>query len=253
MTHHRQDRAERTRLLLVEAAAACFDDVGFADASLVVITQLAGVSKGALYFHFDSKEQLAAAVMAESRERLRQVVRAARQPGGPAVQYLIDLCHGLARRLDEDLVFRAGLRLTEERRPGASLLVETQSGTASDEVWSRSPRPAWARLVHRQLALAAAAGELRPGVPVDEVASVLAGATTGFEVLARQDRVWLSGRRLEQVWQAVLPALVPAERVSDLQAHGRPGSSGVASLLPGQGRLARAAHAAEPSRPSRGG
>jgi AcrR family transcriptional regulator len=199
----RQERAERTRLLIVESAAASFDTVGFAESALLDITRQAGVSKGALYFHFDSKEQLAAAVMAESRVRLREILRAARCPGGSPVQYLMDLCHGVARALEQDVVFRAGLRLTE-----------------LDGAWIPTPRPAWAALIRRQLDRAAAAEELRPDVPVQQVSSLLAAATSGFEVLGRHDQVWLSRRFLDEMWRAVLPALVRPERVAGLRTEG---------------------------------
>src|SRR5216117_2644416 len=55
----RQERAERTRGRILDAAAAVFDERGFSGASLSDILARAGVTKGALYFHFSSKEELA--------------------------------------------------------------------------------------------------------------------------------------------------------------------------------------------------
>ena len=54
-----QERAERTREQIVRAAAVCFDTRGFGATSLSGIVETAKVSKGALYFHFTSKEKLA--------------------------------------------------------------------------------------------------------------------------------------------------------------------------------------------------
>lgn len=54
-----------TRHQLVAAAAATFDKRGFDGATLGDILKAgAGLSKGALYFHFTSKDELAAAVVA---------------------------------------------------------------------------------------------------------------------------------------------------------------------------------------------
>ncbi|WP_441251436.1 ScbR family autoregulator-binding transcription factor [Kitasatospora sp. McL0602] len=195
----RQERASRTRQQIIQAAAGAFDLEGFALTGLSEIAQLCGVSKGALYFHFGSKEQLADTVMAESREALREILRAARRPGGSALQYLVDLCHGLADRLERDVVFRAGLRLTDE--PGL------------DKDRYPSPYPAWERLVGRQLARAVAEQELQPRIELAEATTLLASATVGIEMLSRRDKGWLSPHVTTGLWNAVLPALMPVERV----------------------------------------
>ncbi|GAA2142805.1 TetR family transcriptional regulator [Kitasatospora kazusensis] len=189
-----QERTARTRHLIIQAAAASFDHRGFAMTGLNEIAQLAGVSKGALYFHFGSKEQLAEAVMAESRDQLRRIVLASRTPETSAVQYLVDLSHGLAEQLDRDVVFRAGLRLTDE--PGL------------DKERSPSPYPGWTKLVGRQLARAAAAQELSSHAVLHQATTLLVSATAGIEILSRQDRGWLSPQVTAGVWQALLPALM---------------------------------------------
>jgi AcrR family transcriptional regulator len=54
----RQPRAEETRARLLEAAAACFGQHGYDAASVSMVCQRAGVSKGAFYHHFSSKHDL---------------------------------------------------------------------------------------------------------------------------------------------------------------------------------------------------
>ncbi|MEJ8643270.1 TetR family transcriptional regulator [Streptomyces sp. MS1.HAVA.3] len=53
----------RTRRAILEAAAVVFEERGYGAAKLTDIVTLAHVTKGALYFHFDSKEDLAQAVI----------------------------------------------------------------------------------------------------------------------------------------------------------------------------------------------
>ncbi|MER5637817.1 ScbR family autoregulator-binding transcription factor [Kitasatospora sp. NPDC002227] len=213
----RQERASRTRQLIIQAAAQAFDLEGFALTGLSEIAQLCGVSKGALYFHFGSKEQLADAVMTESRETLRDIVRQARSRRGAGLQYLIDLCHGLARQLDQDVVFRAGLRLTEE--PGLA------DGSCP------SPYPAWERLVGRQLARAVRDEDLHPDVLLAEVTALLAATAAGIESLSRRDKGWLSPHVTTGLWNAVLPALTPVDRLGKI----RTAPEGAAAALPEQG------------------
>lgn len=58
----RERRLERTRSLLLDAAEAVFGEKGFTPASLDDIAQTAGYTKGAIYKHFATKEDLFLAV-----------------------------------------------------------------------------------------------------------------------------------------------------------------------------------------------
>jgi AcrR family transcriptional regulator len=57
--------SERTRERLLQAASREIYRSGFQSASLDTILEVAGVTKGALYYHFDSKEALGHAVVDE--------------------------------------------------------------------------------------------------------------------------------------------------------------------------------------------
>lgn len=58
----RQQRLERTRSLLLDAAEEVFAEKGFTPASLDDIARAAGYTKGAIYKHFTTKEDLFLAV-----------------------------------------------------------------------------------------------------------------------------------------------------------------------------------------------
>lgn len=53
---------EKTRKALVDSALALFGSKGYTDASVQEITEAAGVTKGAFYHHFESKEDLLALI-----------------------------------------------------------------------------------------------------------------------------------------------------------------------------------------------
>jgi AcrR family transcriptional regulator len=63
-------RKELTRTTLVAAAAEVFARKGFVAASLDEIADAAGYTRGAIHFHFGSKEDLFLAVLARHEERL---------------------------------------------------------------------------------------------------------------------------------------------------------------------------------------
>jgi len=77
------DRAAGTRAALLDAARELFAEKGFAATSRDEIAACAGVTRGALYHHFDSKTAVAAAVVAELEDELvARVVAAAGEAEG---------------------------------------------------------------------------------------------------------------------------------------------------------------------------
>src|SRR6266540_2358361 len=62
-------RGEATRRQILEAAARAFAEHGYSGISLNDIVRESGLTKGAFYFHFPSKEALAIAVFRDRQER----------------------------------------------------------------------------------------------------------------------------------------------------------------------------------------
>ncbi|QFQ97798.1 TetR/AcrR family transcriptional regulator [Streptomyces phaeolivaceus] len=102
-----QERAVRTRRAVLEAAATVFADYGYTAATVADILKTAGVTKGALYFHFDSKEALARGVLeVQADQRLpEQEIK---------LQEMVDIAMSVAHRLRLDPVLRAGARLSAD-------------------------------------------------------------------------------------------------------------------------------------------
>ena len=77
------DRSAQTRVALLNAARALFAEKGFAATSRDEIAARAGVTRGALYHHFESKTALALAVVAElEADLVDRVVSAALEGEG---------------------------------------------------------------------------------------------------------------------------------------------------------------------------
>lgn len=60
-----RDRTEKTRSALMQAARRLFIDKGYADTSTPEIVAAAGITRGALYHHFDDKRALFRAIVTE--------------------------------------------------------------------------------------------------------------------------------------------------------------------------------------------
>jgi len=68
-TPDRQTKGERTRARLVTVAAQVFAEQGYAATTYEQLVQAAGLSRGAFYFHFPSKEHLAVEVLRATKQR----------------------------------------------------------------------------------------------------------------------------------------------------------------------------------------
>jgi AcrR family transcriptional regulator len=83
----RQQRGEETRSELLQAAAAAFAEQGYDATSVAQICRRAGVSKGAFYHHFESKQDLFLSLLDFWLDGLVQQLEVARlgaatMPGG---------------------------------------------------------------------------------------------------------------------------------------------------------------------------
>jgi AcrR family transcriptional regulator len=76
------ERSETTRNALIEAARALFAERGYADVGTEEIVRAAGVTRGALYHHFDGKRDLFEAVYERIEAELAQRIATGALGGG---------------------------------------------------------------------------------------------------------------------------------------------------------------------------
>jgi AcrR family transcriptional regulator len=199
-----QERAARTRRSLIQAAAEVFAQEGFVAASLATISRRAGVSNGALHFHFTNKETLAAAVEAEAAATVRRITASARARQGSPLQTVVDATHELMGSLAYDAVVRGGFELASDHaRPAHAPM-----------------RAEWHRWVEESLRRAEHTGALLEGVSGQDAARVIVAATTGFEALAGDDAFWASRQNITRFWELLLPRLAAAGDLEQLRCAG---------------------------------
>jgi AcrR family transcriptional regulator len=96
-----RDRGARTRAKLLEAAESVFAQLGYHDASIVKITEAAGVAQGTFYLYFQSKKDVFEEVVLDLNRRVRHHIQEA-------------IAGAQSRREAEALGFRAYFRFTAE-------------------------------------------------------------------------------------------------------------------------------------------
>ncbi|MFF2363757.1 ScbR family autoregulator-binding transcription factor [Streptomyces sp. NPDC058122] len=190
-----QERAVRTRRAVVEAAAAVFAERGYAAATIAEILERADVTKGALYFHFGSKEALARGVIDA------QITADYWVPRELKLQELVDICMTLAHRIPRDVVLMAGIRLS----------ADVQGRELFGSAW-----PAWTELVTAKVTEAKEQGEVLRHIDPRETAEFVLGAWLGMQYLSEAYADWADlPERASTLFRYVLPAIAtPAALVS---------------------------------------
>ncbi|SOB78911.1 ScbR family autoregulator-binding transcription factor [Streptomyces sp. 1331.2] len=184
----RQERAVRTRRLILEAAATVFDERGYEGATIGEVVARAGVTRGAVYFHFASKRELARGVVAERFGRDEIPERQCK------LQEFVDLGMVVAHLLPRDPLLSAGARLAL----GQDALGGFGGGAASG----------WIQRAESLLVAARRRGELLPQVVPAETAWLATAAWTGVQVESHR----LSGRadlerRIAVLYRHLMPSI----------------------------------------------
>lgn len=97
----RTARGEQTRAKLLEAAEKVFSECGYAEASIVRITEAAGVAQGTFYLYFSSKLEIFEELVEDLNRRVRHA--------------MTEAAAGATTRIEiEREGFRAFFRFTEE-------------------------------------------------------------------------------------------------------------------------------------------
>ncbi|WP_072690824.1 ScbR family autoregulator-binding transcription factor [Rhodococcus marinonascens] len=198
-----QARAAATRRQIVRGAAAMFEKSGFEGARLGNIVEIAGITKGALYFHFRSKEDLARFIIGEQHRISIASVEAIGRERAPAIEQIVMLCHEMVRQIVHDPVVRAGIRITLE--------------LSADENGPADPYLDWIDSCELLATKAVAEGDLRRDIDPARFARFVIGAFTGLntvsQVLTRRTDL---GERVDDMWEFVLPGIMPTGRHQDI-------------------------------------
>lgn len=191
----RQARAEVTRQKILDAAVDLFSEVGYASTGLGEIIERAEITKGALYYHFDSREALAAAIIEDATDRVIGVFREIAQSSSPAMENMIHGSFVVLGMIADDKPARIGRQLA--RALG-------QFSVAGADTYVN-----WTTVMSAQSRRASAEGDLLPGLDADVVGETIIATLLGIEQLSTaishgKDMI----ARLTHSWELLLPGIV---------------------------------------------
>ncbi|WP_326701506.1 TetR/AcrR family transcriptional regulator [Streptomyces sp. NBC_01754] len=161
----KQKRAARTRHTLLQAAATQFSYNGYTGTSLTKISKTAGLSLGAVTFHFPTKAALAEAVQNEGHTHIKTALQQLETPTKTPIQHLTELTLELARLIKQEHTVRALLRLQREH--------------PTNTPWTQTWQPTANKLLHH----AYNNGDLHPYAHPDTMTSLITHLITATETL----------------------------------------------------------------------
>ncbi|MGW4893516.1 ScbR family autoregulator-binding transcription factor [Kitasatospora sp. NPDC004240] len=184
----RQERAVRTRRAILEAAASVFDEVGYEAATIGEVVARAGVTRGALYFHFASKQKLAEGVVEEQFRQEPVPSRACK------LQELVDTGMVIAHLMPRDPLLSAGARL--------ALGQDTFDGLRGGAIVG------WIARLETVLTEARDQGELLPHVVPADTAWLITACWTGTQIQSQKlaNRADLE-QRISTLFRHLMPSI----------------------------------------------
>jgi AcrR family transcriptional regulator len=175
MSMARSTKSERTRSRLIQIAAERFAADGYAGTSFASLVEASGQSKGAFYFHFPSKLDLA---LAAFRAKQSQLIEKALGTGGDGspLERLLAALEARARAYAADRSLRVLPRLSTEFAQDPELAPVVRE-------LHRNAVSLFSRLVKE----AQESGEVRRDLDPDAVARTIFAAIVGMDEISQRE------------------------------------------------------------------
>lgn len=188
-----QLRSLQTRQALIVATAEVVNERGYEKATLAQITARSQMSGGAFYFHFDSKEEAAHAVIeAQSAYSNRKALSIMNQ-GHSAFETMLRVSADFTYDILLDPLVRAGARLTYD-----ILLFDKDAIPAFEE---------WEKFNVMLLSKAVSEGDIRTDVDIEKVAGFIVSSYAGcYSTAILRSNLSSLRQRIMSLWELIIRA-----------------------------------------------
>lgn len=203
-----QDRAVDTREKVLAAAAQVFNLRGYVGAGMAEIILGTGMTRGAVYYHFSAKAELAKALIEQQHSTWPAITNSVEHDGLQGLDAIHRLLERLNRQMQEDVLARAAIKLARE----------------ADRIEDDTPSPFddWCDYIGYRLRQAQLLGQMRAELDPVTYAGVIVGMFLGVhEFTEIANRELTSGStvldpdryNLDSMWELILRGLsVPGYR-----------------------------------------
>lgn len=199
MTEASEGRAGTTRQRLIAAASRQFAHRPYSMVSLDDILAEAELTKGAMYFHFSSKQALALAIVGDLAEMSGAAVNESLARKMSGLETLIDLVFLLAIQDTQHEVARAGVRLLETLDNPTAL---------PTTLWQ-----SWIEFVTTCIEKAATEGDVIGRHDPEDIAKMLVALWAGIRRISDPDKPDNHLNNLQSAWILALPSFTDPDRI----------------------------------------
>jgi AcrR family transcriptional regulator len=194
----RQARSEATRRKIITSAVELFNEIGYPATGLGDIIERAELTKGALYYHFDSKESLATAIIEEGSANLVHAFRSITESSAPTLESIIHGVFVVADLLSTDKVARSGTQLLRAFGEFNDVAARTYEG--------------WLTEMTARVRQAINEGDLRADLDPAALGETIVATMLGAELLSNATSAGADVlERVARTWGVLLPAIVSEE------------------------------------------
>jgi len=198
-----QERAIDTREKVLLSAARVFDQRGYAGAGMAEIVLGTGMTRGAVYFHFAGKAELARTIIEQQHATWPTITGSVESEGLQGFEAIHQLLARLERQLRDDVLARAAIKLARE----------------ADRIEDDAPSPFddWCDDIGYRLRQAQLLGQMRHDLDPVTYAGIIVGMFLGMHDFTEiADRELTAGGstlldparyRLDAMWELVLRGL----------------------------------------------
>jgi AcrR family transcriptional regulator len=194
----RQARSEATRRKIITSAVELFNEIGYPATGLGDIIERAELTKGALYYHFDSKESLATAIIEEGSANLVHAFRSITESSAPTLESIIHGVFVVADLLSTDKVARSGTQLLRAFGEFNDVAARTYEG--------------WLTEMTARVRQASNEGDIRADLDPAALGETIVATMLGAELLSNATSAGADVlERVARTWGVLLPAIVSEE------------------------------------------
>jgi AcrR family transcriptional regulator len=197
----RQARSEATRRKIITSAVELFNEIGYPATGLGDIIERAEMTKGALYYHFDSKESLATAIIEEGSTRLADAFHNINTSSAPSLEGIIHGVFVVADLMSTDQIARSGTQLLRAFGEFNDVAARTYGN--------------WTAEMTERTRQAIEEGDVRAELDPQAIGETIVGSMLGAELLASASTAGADVlQRVARAWQVLLPAIVSRESLA---------------------------------------
>jgi TetR/AcrR family transcriptional regulator, transcriptional repressor for nem operon len=173
-------KGDNTKAMIIEKAAALFNQQGYAGSSLSDIMRVTGLQKGGIYNHFHSKDDLSLQAFDYAVSQIQKRYREAWVSKQNAVERLQAIVDVFRIYIDnpQHPIIKSGC-------PLLNTAIESDDAHPALKAHAQQAMDSWRLLFRRIIEKGIKKGEVNPNIDADEVASILISLLEGSVMMSK--------------------------------------------------------------------